>query len=416
MNDNVKFLTAIGVYTCVWVYVNIKHSQTETHESVKQMKRYTSQYVSLVPLKEDNHLTKQIVDIVVDNLSKNSDGSIESIVNKIESIINKNNKQQPREEARPHIVFTTFKCPECDSLRMAIENNTQRTWSSFPKVTFESLSDNSANVYGVPILGAMYTRMIAKYPNALTYTYINGDILGRGDFVDTIEVVLPIGDFLMVGKRTNVAWSEKYAKFDFDELFKNGVLFQSNAQDYFTVTKRAFDWDAIPPFVVGRPAYDNWLVDHVYHKPNVSLVDATKTVSIIHQTDGDGILSQGGKMVKSEADREYNRRVGKGQWDHGHMYHAEWETDRVCGKIVLKKKNQIKRRKSKSMKNQIKRRKSKSMKNQRKRRKSKSMKNQRKRRNSKSMKNQFKRRNSKSMKNQRKKSYNKHRSMYRRKL
>ena len=249
---------------------------------------------------------------------------------------------KPMTPCQPHVVFTTFKCPKCDNLRKRIEDNTLHMWSEMETVTFEVISDVQTNNHSVPILGAMYTQMFAKCPNALTYTYVNGDIIASKDFVDTIEAVLPIGDFLMVGKRVNVPWNTteqhdaKNKNFDFDRHFKNGVLWLADAQDYFTVTKNAIDWNKIPSFVIGRPGYDNWLVDHIYHNSKVALVDATKTVYLIHQTDTDGNLAQGGKLVKSSADREYNRRIGKGQWDHGKTYHAEWETVRFDGKIVLK--------------------------------------------------------------------------------
>ena len=241
---------------------------------------------------------------------------------------------------QPHVVFTTFKCPKCDSLRQKIEDNTLHTWSKMNRVTFEVISNAKTNEHGVPILGDMYTKMFQKCPDAQTYTYVNGDIIGTSDFVETIEAVQPIGDFLMVGKRTNVPWSEnhdaKHANFNFDAHFKRGALFRPDAQDYFTVTKNAIDWKTIPAFVVGRPGYDNWLVDHIYHNSKVALIDATKTISVIHQTDAEGNVAQGGKMVKSSSDREYNRLIGKGQWDHGRTGHAEWETGRFDGKIVLK--------------------------------------------------------------------------------
>ena len=241
---------------------------------------------------------------------------------------------------QPHVVFTTFKCPKCDSLRQKIEDNTLHTWSKMNKVTFEVISNMATNEHGVPILGDMYTKMFQKCPDAQTYTYVNGDIMATSDFVETIEAVQSIGNFLMVGKRTNVPWSEnhdaEHANFNFDWHFRRGALFRSDAQDYFTVTKNAIDWKTIPPFVVGRPGYDNWLVDHIYHNSKVALIDATKTISVIHQTDAEGNVAQGGKMVKSSSDREYNRLIGKGQWDHGRTGHAEWETERVDGKIVLK--------------------------------------------------------------------------------
>ena len=245
----------------------------------------------------------------------------------------------------PHIVFSTFKCPKCDSLRQRIEDNTLHVWSNMNKVTFEVVSDVATNKYNVPILGDMYTKMFQKCPDAQTYTYVNGDILGTTNFVETIEAVQSIGEFLMVGQRTNTQWSEKYdakhANFSFDTHFERGVLFRTDGLDYFTVTKNAIDWNKIPPFVVGRPGYDNWLLDHIYHNPKVALIDASKTISVIHQTDSDGNMAHGGKMVKTSVDKHYNEQLFKGRIDHGHTYHAEWESERVNGKIILKHRKSV---------------------------------------------------------------------------
>ena len=244
----------------------------------------------------------------------------------------------------PHVVFTTFKCPRCSDLRKTIEENTEHVWSKMHGVEFRVLVATKKNEHGVPLLGHMYKTMMRACPSAKTYTYVNGDIIGTSDFVRTIEAVMHVGEFLMVGRRTNVKWEKVYrtkdAGFSFDDHFANGLLFATNAQDYFTVTKHAIDWNSIPPFVIGRAAYDNWLVDHIYHNPSVVLIDATKTVRMVHQTDEEGPTAHGGRMVKSKADRQYNRILGKGQWDHGHTTHAPWET---CfdgsGTIVLKNRN-----------------------------------------------------------------------------
>jgi hypothetical protein len=57
---------------------------------------------------------------------------------------------------------------------------------------------------------------------------------------------------------------------------------QTNAQDYFIVTPRAIDWASeMPPIVIGRVAYDNWLVDFAVH--HMDTVDATLTVKAVHQ-------------------------------------------------------------------------------------------------------------------------------------
>lgn len=53
----------------------------------------------------------------------------------------------------------------------------------------------------------------------------------------------------------------------------------------------------VPPFVIGRIGYDNWLVDKAYHLqeqedargvPRVSLVDVSDSVKALHQTDEKG--------------------------------------------------------------------------------------------------------------------------------
>ena len=71
------------------------------------------------------------------------------------------------------------------------------------------------------------------------------------------------------------------------KLMPDAKPFQDDAQDFFIVTRNGFPWDSIPDFIIGRPAYDNWLVDYVYHN-GIDGVDVTKTVHAIHQTGTDG--------------------------------------------------------------------------------------------------------------------------------
>ena len=40
-------------------------------------------------------------------------------------------------------------------------------------------------------------------------------------------------------------------------MAKRGKLFQTNAQDYFIMQMGSLDWETVPEFVIGRPAYDN---------------------------------------------------------------------------------------------------------------------------------------------------------------
>lgn len=72
--------------------------------------------------------------------------------------------------------------------------------------------------------------------------------------------------------------------------------FQDDAQDFFIVRRGTFPWPTIPEFVVGRPAYDNWLLDYAEHH-DFDTVDLSKTVHAIHQTGVDG--NKAGHVVRS---------------------------------------------------------------------------------------------------------------------
>ncbi len=71
--------------------------------------------------------------------------------------------------------------------------------------------------------------------------------------------------------------------------------FQDDAQDFFIVRRGTFPWETIPEFVVGRPAYDNWLLDYAEHH-DFDTVDLSRTVHAIHQTGVDG--NKAGHVVR----------------------------------------------------------------------------------------------------------------------
>ncbi len=71
------------------------------------------------------------------------------------------------------------------------------------------------------------------------------------------------------------------------EMIPGATPFQDDAQDFFVIIPGSFDWDVIPDFVVGRPAYDNWLVDYAFHQP-IDSVDVSATLHAIHQSGEDG--------------------------------------------------------------------------------------------------------------------------------
>lgn len=60
------------------------------------------------------------------------------------------------------------------------------------------------------------------------------------------------------------------------KLAAQGSLFVTNAEDYFIFTKGTVPWSRLVDVVIGRPGYDNYLVDYFYHhRMQASLIDIT---------------------------------------------------------------------------------------------------------------------------------------------
>ena len=254
-----------------------------------------------------------------------------------------------------HVVFTTYFHKE-DSLRDVIHKNTVTFWSSLHKnVHFLDFSDQydklNKSPGGIPVLRSMYILAHKTVPDAYTYTYINSDCIGSRKFLDTLMALEAVNcKFLAVGRRSNVQWHKGmiYNKsFDFESVLNKGKLFLTNAQDFFITSENIWDWNHIPPFVIDRPGYDNWLVDYVYHHKDILLIDVTSTTPVIHQTASKGNFEGHTKKLEPAINHklaaEHSRKNGRSRhFDHGHTHNAVATTADINGKIVVKFKKTVK--------------------------------------------------------------------------
>jgi hypothetical protein len=200
--------------------------------------------------------------------------------------------------------------------------------------------DFKSNQYGTPILSSMYITVERDYP-ATFVGYTNADIMFHPDLITSLKEVYRqwehgnlLDRILVVGHRFNVDMDKTMhdehrhvirdpvtARNVHKDLASRAKKFQGDAQDFFIITPGSFDWESIPDFVIGRPAYDNWLVDYATHQ-GMSTVDVTKTVKAVHQTDEKG--NKAGHVRRP--DKNWNLKLGKGKFDHGWMHHCRFET------------------------------------------------------------------------------------------
>jgi hypothetical protein len=119
--------------------------------------------------------------------------------------------------------------------------------------------------------------------------YINCDIILLSDFRAAAERVVRLGGrFLMAGQRwdTDITAPMDFYGADWEASVRRHAL-EANHQrppqwiDYFAFSRGLYYKNA-PPFVIGRPGWDNWLVWHARHS-GARVVDATAVVLAVHQ-------------------------------------------------------------------------------------------------------------------------------------
>jgi hypothetical protein len=143
--------------------------------------------------------------------------------------------------------------------------------------------------------------------------YINCDIMLLSDFRAAAERVLSLGGrFLMSGQRwdTDVTEPVDFYAQDWETTIRRKAR-QANQQrppqwiDYFAFSRGLY-YKNTPPFVIGRPGWDNWLVWHARHS-GARVVDATAVVQAVHQNHDYSYHPDGaaGVWEGAEAQRNY---------------------------------------------------------------------------------------------------------------
>jgi len=150
---------------------------------------------------------------------------------------------------------------------------------------------------------------------------------------------------MVIGRRTNVLLDNEsdsllYLPEDVTQAArKRGELFQENAEDYFFIAYNDFPWHHVIDVVVGRTAYDNYLVKTAIDQ-SITVVDATATLLAVHQTDVEGNFAG-----HEPEDYKVNaKRIGKFSYKCGTTINAQYVTkfthDEVCNgtKVVVEKR------------------------------------------------------------------------------
>ncbi|OWF52120.1 uncharacterized protein LOC110448187 [Mizuhopecten yessoensis] len=230
---------------------------------------------------------------------------------------------------KPEVLLTLFTSWPTKAEKYLCHNNTIRNWLQLKPLIHPVLFTNETLLAeeamekgwdvlpirragrGVPILKHMYKDVIGRYSSSF-YAFSNGDILYSNSLIDTLKAVLNSSQvskgkpIMIVGRRTNVqdVTSEEASSGKSVQRTANirGKIFTVWAEDYF-ITSTNYPWKDIPEVVIGRRAYDNWLVSNARKQKHVT-IDATDTLVALHQT------TKAGNQEGFKADNpEYNHNL-----------------------------------------------------------------------------------------------------------
>jgi hypothetical protein len=173
---------------------------------------------------------------------------------------------------------------------------------------------------GTPLVNDIFAKGRSRSEGDLS-VYVNSDIILTGDIVRAISSVSrPRRAFLMVGRRWDLDVQETLSfgpSWEHDlrtRVANHGSLHEAWGIDYFAFSSGL--WDDIPPFAIGRTAWDNWLI-YDARATGAIVVDATADVLAVHQSHDYGHHPSGEEGIWKGAEAQRNRELAGGA---GHAY------------------------------------------------------------------------------------------------
>ena len=202
-------------------------------------------------------------------------------------------------------MLTIFSIPkEFSGHNKIIQENAIRNWqSTIPKCEIILFGDDKyvaecsrelgiethiknikKNEYNTPLLDEVFkiAQDTSKYD---TLMYVNCDMLFTADLIDAIKLIKH-RKYIITGQRwdvdinaplniSQISWSP----FIKDLVSNSGCLHSKSGMDYFIFPKGMIQ---LPPFAVGRPFWDAWLLNNMKNR-GIPIIDGTNKIFAIHQ-------------------------------------------------------------------------------------------------------------------------------------
>jgi hypothetical protein len=250
-------------------------------------------------------------------------------------------------------LLTIFSAPKAFKGHVGIiQENAIRSWLSLrpkPKVILfcneagaaealsgldvELVSEVETNSYGTPLVSSMF-KQADTLATSDVLAFLSADIILTHRALDAARIAAAWSpQFLLVAQRHDVDvrnllefdqhWEERWAA----DAVARGKLHSPGAIDLFMYPRGQYEH--MPPFAIGRTAYDNWLLWKTVAS-GIALIDATRFVTLIHQNHD---YTHAARVDVWNGDEARQNRSWVKHWSNYYtIVHATW-TMNIEGKI-----------------------------------------------------------------------------------
>ena len=191
------------------------------------------------------------------------------------------------------------------------------------------IAEVEKNEYGTPLVNRLFEKAEASAAHDLL-VYVNADIILTGDFLPGLyKVQDSFESFLMIGRRWDMEIDEPidFTQRDWEKKLRKQLTWKADLHSVNGIDCFAFSrglWSDIPPFAIGRTAWDNWLVYDPIHR-QVPVIDATEAVTLIHQGHDYSHAPGGQEAVWHGPEAQYNKSLITVEMMAGVTSSATWE-------------------------------------------------------------------------------------------
>jgi hypothetical protein len=170
--------------------------------------------------------------------------------------------------------------------RLILFGNDEGTSEIAAELNLEHVPDVATSEHGTPLVQDVFDQA-RKMSDSPLLCYINSDIVLMSEFMKSITIASESKkEFLACGRRWNLDITEPLEFSDgwesrLRERVKSfGILEEAWAIDYFVFTPNI--GKGMPPFIIGRPAWDNWFLYSALNS-GYPLINATESITVVHQ-------------------------------------------------------------------------------------------------------------------------------------